>query len=417
MVRRNSLCYNKLEKNGQALCDKGRKSSGEGCLVNMGTRESQLFFRQNGTAPLGIIATEGAKELAGRIDAYLVKWAKEAGIEKNTFIIESECPRFSSGDAKGLIKSTVRGMDLYFVVDVGNYSIKYNLFGQPNSMSPDDHFQDLLRLIQAAGGKAHRLNVIMPMLYGGRQHRRAYRESLDCAFMLQTLRDVGVSNLITFDAHDPRVMNAVPLMGFDNVMPTYQALKSLFRHVPDLKVDRDHFMIISPDEGALNRNMYYASVLRVDLGMFYKRRDYSRIVNGHNPIVAHEYLGSSVEGMDIFIADDIISSGESMLDIAVKLKEKGAKRIFGYATYAIFTNGLETYDKAYGQGMIDGVLGSNLTYRTEELKKREWFFEVDVSKYAAYLVAGMNHDMSFSSVLDPHEKIAALLEKREQGLV
>lgn len=383
----------------------------------MGTRESQLFFRQNGTAPLGIIATEGAKELAGRIDAYLVKWAKEAGIEKDTFIIESECPRFSSGDAKGLIKSTVRGMDLYFVVDVGNYSIKYNLFGQPNSMSPDDHFQDLLRLIQAAGGKAHRLNVIMPMLYGGRQHRRAYRESLDCAFMLQTLRDVGVSNLITFDAHDPRVMNAVPLMGFDNVMPTYQALKSLFRHVPDLKVDRDHFMIISPDEGALNRNMYYASVLRVDLGMFYKRRDYSRIVNGHNPIVAHEYLGSSVDGMDIFIADDIISSGESMLDIAVKLKEKGAKRIFGYATYAIFTNGLETYDKAYEQGMIDGVLGSNLTYRTEELKNREWFFEVDVSKYAAYLVAGMNHDMSFSSVLDPHEKIAALLKKREQGLI
>ena len=383
----------------------------------MGTRESQLFFRQNGTAPLGIIATEGAKELAGRIDAYLVKWAKEAGIEKDTFIIESECPRFSSGDAKGLIKSTVRGMDLYFVIDVGNYSIKYNLFGQPNSMSPDDHFQDLLRLIQAAGGKAHRLNVIMPMLYGGRQHRRAYREYLDCAFMLQTLRDVGVSNLITFDAHDPRVMNAVPLMGFDNVMPTYQALKSLFRHVPDLKVDRDHFMIISPDEGALNRNMYYASVLRVDLGMFYKRRDYSRIVNGHNPIVAHEYLGSSVDGMDIFIADDIISSGESMLDIAVKLKEKGAKRIFGYATYAIFTNGLETYDKAYEQGMIDGVLGSNLTYRTEELKNREWFFEVDVSKYAAYLVAGMNHDMSFSSVLDPHEKIAALLKKREQGLI
>ncbi|HIW15095.1 MAG TPA: ribose-phosphate pyrophosphokinase [Firmicutes bacterium] len=383
----------------------------------MGTRESQLFFRQNGTAPLGIIATEGAKELAGRIDAYLVKWAKEAGIEKDTFIIESECPRFSSGDAKGLIKSTVRGMDLYFVIDVGNYSIKYNLFGQANSMSPDDHFQDLLRLIQAAGGKAHRLNVIMPMLYGGRQHRRAYRESLDCAFMLQTLRDVGVSNLITFDAHDPRVMNAVPLMGFDNVMPTYQALKSLFRHVPDLKVDRDHFMIISPDEGALNRNMYYASVLRVDLGMFYKRRDYSRIVNGHNPIVAHEYLGSSVDGMDIFIADDIISSGESMLDIAVKLKEKGAKRIFGYATYAIFTNGLETYDKAYEQGMIDGVLGSNLTYRTEELKNREWFFEVDVSKYAAYLVAGMNHDMSFSSVLDPHEKIAALLKKREQGLI
>ena len=381
----------------------------------MGTRESQLFFRQSGAAPIGIIATEGAKELAQRIDIYLIKWAREAGIEKDSFLIDAECPRFSSGDAKGLIRTTVRGMDLYFVIDVGNYSIKYNLFGQPNSMSPDDHFQDLLRLIQAAGGKAHRLNVIMPMLYGGRQHRRSYRESLDCAFMLQTLQDMGVQNLITFDAHDPRVMNAVPLMGFDNVMPTYQVLKCMFKHVPDLSLDRDHFMIVSPDEGALNRNMYYASVLSVDLGMFYKRRDYSRIVNGHNPIIAHEYLGSSVEGKDVFIADDIISSGESMLDIAVKLKEKGAKRIFGYATYAIFTNGLASYDKAYEQGIIDGVLGSNLTYRTDELKNREWFFEVDVSKYAAYLVAAMNHDMSFSSVLDPHEKITALLEKRQNG--
>ena len=381
----------------------------------MGTRESQLFFRQSGAAPIGIIATEGAKELAQRIDSYLIKWAREAGIEKDSFLIDAECPRFSSGYAKGLIRTTVRGMDLYFVIDVGNYSIKYNLFGQPNSMSPDDHFQDLLRLIQAAGGKAHRLNVIMPMLYGGRQHRRSYRESLDCAFMLQTLQDMGVQNLITFDAHDPRVMNAVPLMGFDNVMPTYQVLKCMFKHVPDLSLDRDHFMIVSPDEGALNRNMYYASVLSVDLGMFYKRRDYSRIVNGHNPIVAHEYLGSSVEGKDVFIADDIISSGESMLDIAVKLKEKGAKRIFGYATYAIFTNGLDSYDKAYEQGIIDGVLGSNLTYRTDELKNREWFFEVDVSKYAAYLVAAMNHDMSFSSVLDPHEKITARLEKRQNG--
>ena len=381
----------------------------------MGTRESQLFFRQSGAAPIGIIATEGAKELAQRIDSYLIKWAREAGIEKDSFLIDAECPRFSSGDAKGLIRTTVRGMDLYFVIDVGNYSIKYNLFGQPNSMSPDDHFQDLLRLIQAAGGKAHRLNVIMPMLYGGRQHRRSYRESLDCAFMLQTLQDMGVQNLITFDAHDPRVMNAVPLMGFDNVMPTYQVLKCMFKHVPDLSLDRDHFMIVSPDEGALNRNMYYASVLSVDLGMFYKRRDYSRIVNGHNPIIAHEYLGSSVEGKDVFIADDIISSGESMLDIAVKLREKGAKRIFGYATYEIFTNGLDSYDKAYEQGIIDGVLGSNLTYRTDELKNREWFFEVDVSKYAAYLVAAMNHDMSFSSVLDPHEKITALLEKRQNG--
>ena len=373
-----------------------------------------IFSTGRQVAPLGLIVPEGAQELGKKIDEHLVRWAKAAGFDQDTFIIESQCPRFSSGDAKGLIKSSVRGYDLYFIVDVGNFSCKYNLFGQQNSMSPDDHYADLKRLIQAVSGKAHRLNVIEPILYGGRQHRRSYRESLDCAASLQELHSMGVSNVATFDAHDPRVQNAVPLMGFDNIMPTYQVLKALFKHVPDLSVARDHFMIVSPDEGAMHRNLYYASVLSVDLGMFYKRRDYSRIVNGRNPIVAHEYLGSSVEGHDVFIADDIISSGESVLDIAYALKAKKAKRIFAYATYALFTNGLETFDKAYQEGVISGVLGSNLTYRTEELKNRPWFFEVDVSKYIAYIITAMNHDISFSTIIDPHAKIEALLEKYHQ---
>lgn len=377
--------------------------------------DAQLFFSEGDcVAPLGLIPLEGARELGEKINAHLVRWAKEAGRNQDNFIVESECPRFSSGDGKGLIKSTVRGDDLYFIVDVGNYSCTYNMFDRKNCMSPDDHFQDLKRLIQAASGKAHRISVIMPLLYGGRQHRRSYRESLDCAVMLQELAAMGVSNVVTFDAHDPRVQNAVPLMGFDNVMPTYQVLKTLFRNVPDISLTRDHFMVVSPDEGAMNRNMYYASVLGVDLGMFYKRRDYSRIVNGRNPIVAHEYLGSSVEGKDVFIADDIISSGESMLDIAYALKKQKAGRIFAYATYAIFTNGLDAFDKAYEMGYISGVLGSNLTYRSPELRQREWFFEVDVSKYIAYFIAALNHDNSVSTIIDPHEKIEQLLKARGQ---
>lgn len=373
----------------------------------------QLFFDEaDCVGPLGIIPLEGARELGEKINAHLVNWAKEAGRVHDTFIVESECPRFSSGDGKGIIKSTIRGDDLYFIIDVGNYSCKYNMFGTQNSMSPDDHFQDLKRLIQATSGKAKRISVIMPLLYGGRQHRRSYRESLDCAVMLQELQNMGVSNVITFDAHDARVQNAVPLMGFDNVMPYYQVLKALFKNVPDLDIGRDHFMLVSPDEGAMNRNMYYASVLEVELGMFYKRRDYSRVVNGRNPIVAHEYLGSSVEGKDVFIADDIISSGESVLDIAYNLQEQGVKRIFAYATYAIFTSGLEAFDKAYEEGVISGVLGSNLTYISDELRRREWFFEVDVSKYIAYFIAAFNHDISVSTIIDPHEKIDALLKRR-----
>jgi ribose-phosphate pyrophosphokinase len=369
-----------------------------------------IFHSGSHIAPLGLIVPEGARELGEKINNHLVSWAKNGPEEKETFIIESECPRFSSGDGKGMIKETVRGKDLYFVVDIGNYSCQYTLFDRKNSMSPDDHFMDLKRLIQATSGKAHRISVIMPLLYGGRQHRRSYRESLDCAVALQELQAMGVSNIITFDAHDARVQNAAPLMGFDNVMPTYQVLKALLHDFPDMLFDRSHFMVVSPDEGAMNRNMYYASVLGVDLGMFYKRRDYSRIVNGRNPIVAHEYLGDSVEGKDIFIADDIISSGESMLDIAYELKKRKANRIFAYSTYAIFTNGLKAFDKAFEEGVISGVLGSNLTYRTPALRSRPWFHEVDCSKYIAYFIAALNYDLSVSAIIDPSAKVHQLLK-------
>ena len=370
-----------------------------------------LYQNYKEVAPLGIIAMKGTEELAAKINNYLIRWADRNGMPYDDFMIEATCPRFASGDAKGLIKNTVRGKDLFILIDVGNYSCKYKFFDQENYMSPDDHYADLKRIIQAASGKPHRINVIMPLLYGGRQHRRNYRESLDCAFMLQELRDMGVENVITVDAHDPRVCNAIPLMGFDNVIPSYQVLKAMFKAFPDLIIDKEHFMVVSPDEGALNRNMFYASVMGVDMGMFYKRRDYSVIVNGRNPIVAHEYLGSSVKGKTVFVADDIISSGESMLDIARELKKREAKQFFAYATYAIFTNGLESFDKAYEEGLLDGVFGTNLTYRSPELLKRPWFKEVDVSKYIAYFIASINHDTSISNVIDPHAKIDALLQE------
>ena len=373
---------------------------------------NDFFGVETQVADIGLIVVPGAEELANKIDAHLVRWAHELGMKKDTFIIPSICPRFQSGDAKGLIQESLRGDDLYFVVDPGNYSLTYKLFGCVNHMSPDDHFANLKRLIQAASGKGYRCTVIMPSLYGGRQHRRTARESLDCAVALQELQAMGVDNVITFDAHDPRVQNAVPLMGFDNVMPTYQVLKAMLKHMPDLKLDAEHLMVISPDEGAMQRNMYYSSVLGVNLGMFYKRRDYSRVVDGRNPIVAHEYLGESVEGKDVFIADDIIASGESMLDIAYELKKRGARRIFANATYALFTSGLEKFDKAYEEGAISAVLGTNLTYRNPELCAREWFFEVDVSKYIAYFIAAINHNMSVSSIIDPHEKISTLLSSR-----
>ena len=370
-----------------------------------------VFNLEANVAPLRIISMNGAQELGAKIEQHLLRWAHKCGKEEENLSIEVDCPRFSSGDGKGLIKSSIRGTDLYILVDVGNYSCKYNMYGFENAMSPDDHYQDLRRIIQATSGKAHRINVIMPNLYGGRQHRRSYRESLDCAVALQELQAMGVDNIVTFDAHDPRVCNAVPMMGFDNMMPSYQVMKAMFKSIPDLQADRDHLMVVSPDEGALNRNMYYAVNMGVEMGMFYKRRDYSRVVNGRNPIVAHEYLGTSVEGKDIFIADDIIASGESMLDIAYELKKRKANRIFAYATYAIFTAGLDKFDKAVKDGILDGVFGTNLTYRTPELLQREWFHEVDCSKYVAYYIAALNHNISISQLIDSHSKIQALLEK------
>ncbi len=376
---------------------------------NLGPRD--FFAKEDAVADLALIACPGAEELCNLVDGHLVRWAREVGMERDTFIIPSDCPRFQSGDAKGLVKGSTRGDDLFIFVDPGNYSVTYKLFGYENHLSPDDHFQNLLRLIQASAGRAHRISVVMPSLYGGRQHRRVSRESLDCAYALQQLRQIGVKNIITFDAHDPRVVNAVPLMSFDNVMPTYQVLKCLLRHVPDVSFHKDYFMVVSPDEGAMNRNMYYSSVLGCNLGMFYKRRDYSRIVNGRNPIVAHEYLGESVEGKDVFIADDIIASGESMLDIAYELKMRGARYIFSCATFPLFTSGFDKFDKAYHDGIIRAVLGTNLTYRNPQLLDREWYYDVDVSKYTAYFVAAINHDKSVSSIIDPMTKIRALLDK------
>ena len=372
-----------------------------------------LFNHGTSVAPLGLIAMSGTEEMAAKIDHYLVDWAHKGGYDWDTFLIDCECPRFSSGDGKGLIKSTIRGKDLFILVDVGNYDIKYQMFDQKNGMSPDDHYQDLKRIIQAASGKAHRINVIMPILYGGRQHRRVVRESLDCAVALQELQTMGVRNIITFDAHDPRVQNAVPLMSFDNAMPTYQVLKSLLKKDPDLSFDKSKFTVVSPDEGAMNRNMYFSSVLGCNLGMFYKRRDYTRVVNGRNPIVAHEYLGESVEGKTVFIADDIIASGESMLEVASNLKERGAANIIANATFPLFTSGLEKFDKAVAEGKLTYVVGTNLTYRMPELLTRDWYVDVDVSKYAAYFVVALNHDMSVSSIIDPLKKIENLLASRK----
>ena len=378
---------------------------------------SNFFSLDKQEAPLSLIACPGAEDLAKQIDDHLLRWAQEAGLNHDTFLVECDCPRFQSGDAKGLVKNSVRGHDVFLIVDPGNYALTYNLFGNVNHMSPDDHFANLKRLIQAVAGRAHRISVIMPSLYGGRQHRRISRESLDCAVALQELQQMGVSNIITFDAHDPRVVNAVPLMSFDNAMPTYQVLKTLLKHMPELSFHRDHFMVISPDEGAMSRNMYFSSVLGCNLGMFYKRRDYSRVVNGRNPIVAHEYLGESVEGKTVFIADDIIASGESMLEVAAELKKRGARNIICNATFPLFTSGLQKFDEAVEKGILTAVLGTNLTYRKPELLERDWYFDVDCSKYTAYFVAAINHDMSVSSICDPIKKIEALLAKHSAASV
>ena len=377
-------------------------------------KPSNFFNPDTQLAELCLIACPGAEILAEKIDKHLIKWANEVGMEKDTFLIEGVCPRFQSGDAKGLVKSSVRGDDIYFICDPGNYSLTYTLFGYENHMSPDDHFANLKRLIQAVAGRAHRISVIMPNLYGGRQHRRIIRESLDCAMALQELEAMGVENIITFDVHDPRMMNAIPLTNFDNIMPTYQVLKTLLKKMPDISFDKDHFMVVSPDEGAINRNMYFSSVLGCNLGMFYKRRDYTRVVDGRNPIVAHEYLGESVEGKTVFITDDIIASGESMLEVASELKKRGAKHIIANATFPLFTSGLAKFDKAVADGTLTAVLGTNMTYHMPELDERAWFFDVDCSKYTAYIIAAINHEMSVSAIIDPISKINALLEKHNK---
>ena len=375
---------------------------------------------------LGIIAVDGCQELGNKVNDYLVKWRKESshehkndvvftGYEKDNYLIDAKVPRFGSGEAKGVINESVRGKDLYLMVDVCNYSLTYSLSGHVNHMSPDDHFQNLKRVIAAVGGKARRLNVIMPFLYESRQHKRSSRESLDCALALQELVSMGVDNIITFYAHDPRVQNAIPLSGFETVRPTYQFIKGLLRTVPDLIIDSDHMMAISPDEGGTSRAVYLANVLGLDMGMFYKRRDYTQIVDGRNPIVAHEFLGSSVEGKDVIIIDDMISSGDSIIDVATELKRRKAKRIFAAATFGLFTNGLDKFDKAYEEGIIHGILTTNLIYQTPELLSRPYYINCDLSKYIALLIDTLNHDGSISSILSPNERIQHVVQKYKNG--
>ena len=361
---------------------------------------------------LGIIPLQSCSGLGNMVNEYIVDWRKERESVlhqddrvKDSYIVNTKCSRFGSGEAKGTILDSIRGKDLYLLVDVTNYSIEYSLCGHMNKMSPDDHYSDLKRIITAAAGKARRINVIMPFLYESRQHKRTSRESLDCAVALQELHALGVENIITFDAHDPRVQNAIPNSGFDSIQPTYQFIKALFNNVPDLQVDSEHMMIISPDEGAMGRAVYYSNVLGLDMGMFYKRRDYSRVVNGRNPIVAHEFLGSSVEGKDVFIVDDMISSGESMLDVAKELKKRKAKRVFVAATFGLFTNGLKQFDEYYEQGLISKVLTTNVIYQTPDLLSRPYYINVDLSKYIALMIDKLNYDHSISELLDPNAKI------------
>ena len=378
---------------------------------------------------LGIIPVDGCQEMGDKVNDYLVKWRKESlnhhkedllfhEYVKDNYIIDAQVPRFGSGEAKGVIKESIRGMDLYLMLDVCNYSLTYSLNGQVNNMSPDDHFQNLKRIIAAVGGKARRINVIMPFLYESRQHKRSSRESLDCALALQEIVAMGVDNIITFDAHDPRVQNAIPLSGFETVPPTYQFVKGLLERYDDIQIDSDHLMAISPDEGATSRAIYLANVLGIDMGMFYKRRDYTRIVDGRNPIVAHEFLGTSVEGKDVIIIDDMISSGESILDVAKQLKARKAKRIFAAATFGLFTSGMERFDRAYEEGLIDAILTTNSIYQSPELLKRPYYISCDLSKYIALIIDTLNHDGSISDILDPNERIQHLVnaykEKQNQ---
>lgn len=385
-------------------------------------QSQEKFVETIPVGTLGIIALESSKSLGNKVNDYIVKWRNESesahkstiafsGYQRDSYLLNAYCPRFGSGEAKGIIKESVRGDDLYLLVDVCNYNMTYSLCGHTNHMSPDDHFQDLKRIIAAVGGKARRITVIMPFLYESRQHKRSSRESLDCALGLQELVNMGVESIITFDAHDPRVQNAIPLKSFETVQPTYQFIKALLKNVPDLTVDSDHMMVISPDEGAMSRAVYFANVLGIDMGMFYKRRDYTTIVNGRNPIVAHEFLGTDLKGKDVVIIDDMISSGESMIDVATELKRRDAGRIFVASTFGLFTNGFDKFDEAYEKGLIYRVLTTNLVYQPEELLAKPYYINVDMSKYIALLINTLNHDASISEFLSPTERIQNVLNR------
>jgi len=386
----------------------------------MNSREEKRNLETIPVGSLRMIPLEGCKDLGQKIDEYLVKWRTErenehkdslafAGYQRDSYILDAKISRFGTGEAKGVINESVRGTDLYLMVDVSNYSLTYSLCGIQNHMSPDDHYQDLKRIIAAVGGKARRITVIMPFLYESRQHKRSTRESLDCALALQELVRMGVDNIITFDAHDARVQNAIPLHGFETVQPTYQFIKGLLTNVDDLTIDSNHLMVVSPDEGGMSRAIYMANVMGLDMGMFYKRRDYTRVVDGRNPIVSHEFLGSSVEGKDIIVIDDMISSGESVLDVAKQLKKRNAGRIFIASTFGLFTYGLSNFDEAYESGIIDKVLTTNLIYQTPELLSRPYYINCDMSKYVAYIIDTLNHDTSISDLLNPSDRINAII--------
>ncbi len=357
---------------------------------------------------LTVIGMRGCEKFVSQVDAYLKEWRRHDNEE--TFLVQAECPRFGSGEAKGMLHESLRGHDVYIISDCFNHGVTYKMYGKTVPMSPDEHFADLKRVIAAIGGKARRISVLMPMLYEGRQHKRSGRESLDCAVALQELINMGVSNFITFDAHDPRVQNAIPLAGFDNVRSSYQMLKALVRNYPDIDFDKEKIMVVSPDEGAMARCIYYSSMLKIDLGMFYKRRNYSVIVNGKNPIEAHEYLGRDLQGMDVIIADDMIASGDSVIDVAKQLKERGAKRIFVFSTFGLFTAGMDALDKAYEEGLFTKIFTTNLVYQTPELLSREWYGDVNMCKYVAYLIDTLNHDESISSLLDQSKRIHKLVD-------
>ncbi|MBQ8165347.1 MAG: ribose-phosphate pyrophosphokinase [Clostridia bacterium] len=365
---------------------------------------------------LALVAMKGFEDFANQVDKWLIEIHKETvGTAPDTFILKSRCARFANGEGKGIIDETVRGKDLYILTDVGNYSVTYPIVGMTNHMSPDDHYQDLKRIICAASGKAKRIHVIMPLLYNGRQHKRMVRESLDCAEALRELANLGVENIVTFDAHDARVQNAIPHMGFENGAAYYQFIKAMIKNVPDVKFDKQNMVIVSPDEGAIHRNLFYASIFGLDLGVFYKVRDYSRIENGRNPIKAHEYIGGDVAGKDIIVVDDILSSGESMLDIAYELKRRNARRIFAMVTYPLFTNGVEKFDKCYEEGIIDRVFSTNLTYRRPELASKEWFVEADMTKYVAKIIDSLNYDESLAALINPAQRVIDLMERVKKG--